>query len=87
MAAVTVNRRREAILGSKRTLLLNVSINATGDSFDPSGAMHAVDVALADASGTTVVNTSFTAGSKGPITFQYTGGGSQSNVDVMILGA
>lgn len=86
MAAVTVVRRRNSIFGSKRALLLNINIANTGDTFDPSTVMRAVDVALADASGTTVVNTTFTAGTKGPIAFTYTGGGAQSNVDVQIIG-
>jgi len=86
MAAVTVVRRRNSILGSKRALLLNVNVANTGDTFDPQNVMRAVDVALADASSTTVVNTTFTAGTKGPIIFTYTGGGAQSNVDVLVIG-
>ena len=86
MAAVIINRRRESVFGSKRAILLNVNVTNTGDTFDPSNAMRALDVALADAAGTTVVNTTFTAGTKGPITFTSSGGGSQNNVDVLIIG-
>jgi len=86
MAAVTVNRRRYAVFGQKRAILLNINIVTTGDTFDPSGTIHALDVALSDSSTTTAVNTSFTAGSKGPIAFNFTGGGSQNNVDVLVLG-
>ena len=56
MAAVIINRRRESVFGSKRAILLNVNVTNTGDTFDPSNAMRALDVALADAAGTTVVN-------------------------------
>jgi len=86
MAAVVVNRRRNTVLGSKRGLLLNVNIATTSsDTFDPSSVMRSVDVALADSSTSTAVNTSFTAGSKGPITFQ-TSSAPQTNVDVLIIG-
>lgn len=86
MAAVTVVRRRNTILGSKRGLLLNVNAANTGDTFDPSQVMRAVDIAVADGSTSTVVNTTFTAGTKGPIAFTYAGGGAQSNIDVLVVG-
>lgn len=84
MAAVTVNRRRNTVLGSKRGLLLNINIAADQDTFDPSFVMRSIDVAVADGSSTTAVNTSFTVGGKGPITFRTTG--AQTNVDVLLIG-
>lgn len=84
MAAVTVNRQRTVIFGDRRVKLLNINIATTGDTYTVSGVMHSIDAAFADASGTTVVNTSFTVGSSGPIAFQTTG--AQNNVDVMIIG-
>jgi hypothetical protein len=86
MAAVTVVRRRNIVLGSKRALLLNVNANATGDTFDPQQVMRSVDVALADGSTSTVVNTTFTAGTKGPIAFTFSGGIPIANIDVLIIG-
>lgn len=84
MAAVTINRQRNSIFGDRRVKLLNVNIANSGDTLAVSNFLHYIDVAIADGSGTTVVNTSFTVGSSGPITFQTTG--AQTNVDVMVIG-
>lgn len=87
MAAVTVVRQRTVVFGDRKVKLLNVNIAATGDSYDTKNVMHSIDAALADGSGTTVVNTQITtAGGPGPVVFNYTGGGAQNNVDVMIIG-
>lgn len=87
MAAVTVNRQRTVIFGDRRVKLLNINIAATGDTFTLTNIMHSIDAAFADGSSTTIaVNTSFTVGSGGPVSFVYTGGGAQTNVDVMIIG-
>ena len=87
MAAVTVVRQRTVVFGDRKVKLLNVNIAATGDTFATTNVMHSIDAAIADANGTTVVNTSIpAAGGPGPVTFNYAGGGAQNNVDVMIIG-
>jgi hypothetical protein len=85
MAAVTVNRQRTAVFGDRRVKLMNISIANDQDTLVTSGFMRSLEIALADGSGTTVVNTSFTVGGAGPITFRTTGG-AQNNVDLMLIG-
>lgn len=86
MAAVTVNRQRTSVWGDRRVKLYNINIANTGDTLIVSGVIRSIDNALADASGTVAVQTSFTAGGSGPITFNYSGGGGQNNVDVVVIG-
>lgn len=88
MAAVTIARQRFAIFGDRRVKFFQVNINATGDQLTTAQlqAFRNIDMAIADAAGTVVVNTSFTAGGGGPITFNYSGGGSQNTVDVLVIG-
>lgn len=87
MAAVTVVRQRTVVFGDRKVKLMNINIANTGDSFATTNFAHSIDAALADASGTTVVNTQITtAGGPGPVVFNYTGGGAQNNVDVVIFG-
>lgn len=87
MAAVTVVRQRTEVWGSRKVKLLNINIANTGDTFATLNFAHSIDIAIADASGTVVVNTQIpAAGGPGPITFNYAGGGAQNNVDVLIVG-
>ena len=87
MAAVTVVRQRTVVFGDRKVKLLNINIAATGDSYATANFAHSIDAAIADGSGTVAVNTQITtAGGPGPVVFNYTGGGAQNNVDVMIIG-
>jgi hypothetical protein len=87
MAAVTVVRQRTVVFGDHKVKLMNINIATSGDTFATTNFAHSIDAAFADASGTTVVNTQITtAGGPGPVVFNYTGGGAQNNVDVMIIG-
>lgn len=88
MAAVTITRQRTFVFGNRRVRAFTINIAATGDQLTTAQlqAFRSIDVAQSDGSGTAAVNTSFTAGGPGPITFNYTGGGAQNNVDVFIFG-
>lgn len=88
MAAVTITRQRFSIFGDRRVKMYQVNIANTGDQLTTAQltAFRNIDIALADAAGTVVVNTSFTAGGGGPITFNYSGGGAQNTVDVLVVG-
>lgn len=88
MAAVTITRQRTAVFGDRRIRMLIINIAATGDQLTTAQlqAFRAIDVAQADGAGTAAVNTSFTAGGPGPITFNYSGGGAQNGVDVFVVG-
>jgi hypothetical protein len=72
MAAVTVNRRRSIVEGSKRAILASVTCAATGDTFDTK--LKIIDAVSAEpfqaaqpACSVQVTN--------GVITFNYGGGG------------
>lgn len=86
MAAVIITRQRTSVWGDRRVKLMTVNIAATGDTLVTSGFFRSIDNALCDAAGTVVVNSSFTVGGSGPVTFNYTGGGAQNNVDVVLIG-
>lgn len=88
MAAVTINRQRLSQFGDRKAKFYQVNIVATGDQLTAAQLIgfRTIDFASADGAGTVAVNTAFTAGGGGPITFNYTGGGSQNNVDVLVIG-
>lgn len=88
MAAVTITRQRLSDFGDRKVKFFQVNINATGDQLTALqlSAFRNIDVAIADGNSTTAINTSFTAGGTGPVTFNYSGGGSQNTVDVLVIG-
>lgn len=88
MAAVTITRQRFSILGDRRTKFFQINIANTGDQLTAAQltAFRSIDTALADANSTVAVNTSYTVGAGGPITFNYSGGGAQNTVDVFVVG-
>ncbi len=87
MAAVTVVRQRTVVFGDRKVKLLNINIAATGDTFATTNFAHSIDAAIADGGSTTAINAAITtAGGPGPVTFNYSGGGAATNVDVMIIG-
>lgn len=88
MAAVTITRQRLAIMGDRRVKFFVVNIANTGDQLTTTqlNAFRAIDISIADANSTTVVNTSLTQGGPGPITFNYSGGGAQNTVEVLVIG-
>lgn len=69
MAAVTINRRRSVVMGSKRTILADVSIAADQDTFDTK--LHIIDGASADGGGAAAVTGITFSG--GVITFKTAG--------------
>jgi hypothetical protein len=88
--AVTFNRVRAAVFGNIRASLWNVNIGATGQSL--SVPFHTIESEIADGGGTVASPSSVaieasipTPGGNGPITFNYSGGGAQNNVDLLIL--
>jgi len=83
--AVVVNRTRTAVVGDRRWALLNISIGATGQTLSTS--YHGIESSIADGSGTVAIEAGVTTpGGNGPITFNFTGGGSQNNVDFLMIG-
>jgi hypothetical protein len=60
MAAVTVNRRRSIITGSKRGILADVSVAANGDTFDTK--LKIIDGVSADSSSTAAIGLTIAAG-------------------------
>jgi uncharacterized membrane protein len=86
MAAVTITRQRTSVWGDRRIKMLTINIANTGDTLVVSNYVRNLDNVLCDAAGTVVVNSSFTAGGPGPVTFNYSGGGAQNAVDVVVIG-
>jgi hypothetical protein len=84
--AVTITRQRTSVWGDRRIKLLTVNIDLSGNTLVTSGFMRSLDNVLCDSSTTVAVNSSFTAGGAGPVTFNYSGGGAQTNVDVVLIG-
>lgn len=83
--AVTVTRSRSVVVGDRRWALLNVNISATGQTF--ATPYHGIEASIADGSGTVAVEASVsTPGGNGPVTFAFTGGGAQNNVDFLMIG-
>ena len=83
--AVVVARARSLVAGDRRWMLLNVNIGATGQTL--TSPLHDIDQPQADGSGTVAIEASIpVAGGGGPITFNYSGGGAQNNVDVLVIG-
>lgn len=85
--AVVVNRARFPVIGDRRWNLLNVSIGATGQTLTTT--LHNIDQPQTGGSsvGGTAIETSIpAAGGGGPITFNYTGGGAQNNVSLIVIG-
>jgi len=85
--AVVVNRYRTAVVGDRRWRLENVSVGATGQTLATTD--HDIDQPQTGGSSTsgTAVNTNIpTAGGGGPITFNYSGGGAQNNMSLIVIG-
>lgn len=88
MAAVTITRQRLSNFGDRKVKFFVVNIASTGDQLTALqlSAFRNIDVSIADSNTSTAVNTSLTVGGAGPITFNYSGGGSQNGVEVLVIG-
>lgn len=72
MAAVTVNRRRSVIFGSKRVVLATVTAAATGDTLDTK--LKIIDAVSTELLQATTPGNSVQV-TNGVLTFNYSGGG------------
>lgn len=86
MAAVTVNRRRRAVMGSRNVWLYDIDIAADGDTLDTTLARVDSVQALSETNNAIGATTSRLSGPGGKIQIAFQTAGAENNVLVMVVG-
>ena len=82
MAAVTVNSRYQNVIGSRRQLLLNITIANTGDTLNT--GLEAVQMVNCQPATNTPTVVALTGGGTTPVTATFTTGGAYTgNIEVI----